>query len=265
MDIITFASQLEQELKASKTGDENMLVATSKMLNQVMEVVRQLRQAVITYRFKDKHEEVTFFKEVKPVLLSQYYFYKSKFSLVLFDTYRDRESRLDNYYQHLQKMEHYVTQHQAFYAYCMSGATSKDQAYFVRNNHYLEFLDTDDQFSTGYDHILARFLAMELERDYVKDAIQSLEREASQQPGILTWTASKVALVELVYALYSVGCFNQGNAELKQIVALVEGVFNINLGHYNRTFSEIRIRKSGQTNFLDHLKDRLLDLMNDFD
>ncbi|PZR03136.1 MAG: tetracycline regulation of excision, RteC, partial [Flavobacterium psychrophilum] len=35
--------------------------------------------------------------------------------------------------------------------------------------------------------------------------------------------------------------------------------FSVELGNYARVFSEIRIRKSGQANFIDHIKEKYLE------
>jgi hypothetical protein len=69
----------------------------------------------------------------------------------------------------------------------------------------------------------------------------------------LTWTGSESALVELAYALYKSGAFNDGQAELKNIVQLLESAFRVPMENAPRTFQEIRNRKSGPTIFIDKL------------
>ncbi len=80
----------------------------------------------------------------------------------------------------------------------------------------------------------------------------------------LSWTGSKVELVELVYALDAAGCFNHGDATIKEIVTYIEIMFNIDLGDYYHTFMEIRSRKNG-TAFLDKLIKVLNDRMEEAD
>jgi RteC protein len=69
----------------------------------------------------------------------------------------------------------------------------------------------------------------------------------------LLWTGSESALVELAYALYKSGAFNNGQAELKNIVKLLENAFRVPMENAPRTFQEIRNRKSGPTIFIDKL------------
>ncbi|QEC70285.1 hypothetical protein FRZ67_18990 [Panacibacter ginsenosidivorans] len=52
---------------------------------------------------------------------------------------------------------------------------------------------------------------------------------------------------------------------VKDIAQLLEAVFGIDLGNYYRTFQEIRIRKSGRTNYLDQLKATLIRYMDETD
>jgi Asp-tRNA(Asn)/Glu-tRNA(Gln) amidotransferase C subunit len=80
-----------------------------------------------------------------------------------------------------------------------------------------------------------------------------------------TWTGSKVALIELLYALHTEGVFNNGTSDLKDIAEYFENVFNIDLGQYHRAFLEIRMRKSDQTKFLNALKEKLVKRMENTD
>ena len=68
-----------------------------------------------------------------------------------------------------------------------------------------------------------------------------------------------------MYALQRKGCFNNGQAEIKEIAEFFEQTMDIDLGNYYRTFQEIRIRKSGRTNFLDQLKTVLIQYMDEVD
>jgi len=79
------------------------------------------------------------------------------------------------------------------------------------------------------------------------------------------WTGSKVALIELIYALHTEGVFNQGASELKEVATFFEEAFEVDLGQFNRTFLEIRARKSERTKFLNTLKEKLILRMDDAD
>jgi hypothetical protein len=80
----------------------------------------------------------------------------------------------------------------------------------------------------------------------------------------MTWTGSKIDLVELIYAWEEIGCFNHGNVNIKELVAYIEVIFNIDLGDYYGTFREMRNRVN-QTAFLDKLIKVLKDRMDEVD
>jgi hypothetical protein len=80
----------------------------------------------------------------------------------------------------------------------------------------------------------------------------------------MTWTGNKVDLVELIYAWEKVGCFNHGHVNIKEIVAYIEIIFNIDLGDYYHTFLEMRNRAS-RTAFLNKLIKFLNDRMDEVD
>jgi predicted nucleic-acid-binding protein len=82
---------------------------------------------------------------------------------------------------------------------------------------------------------------------------------------LLQWTDSKVALVEFIYALYAGKCFNKGDISLKDIAFCCETLFNIEIGDFYRIFLEIRNRKKNRTQFLDKLKEKITQMMDELD
>lgn len=81
----------------------------------------------------------------------------------------------------------------------------------------------------------------------------------------LFWTGSKTDLIELIYALQSSGVVNSGTADIKELAAVCEQIFNIELGNYYHTFIEIRSRKCNNTKFLDKMKESLLKRIAELD
>jgi len=79
------------------------------------------------------------------------------------------------------------------------------------------------------------------------------------------WTGSKVALIELIYALHAEGVFNNGTTDLKETAKFFEETFEIDLGQFHRTFFEMRARKSERTKFLNSLRDTLVRRMDEVD
>lgn len=267
MNILTFSDGLQKRLQEiNDAPEDDVLIRTGKKLTAVRNLILELKQFTCNYVFNDVQEEIAFYKETKPVLLSQYFYHKKIFDLQVFDSFKDKKSRTKNYYRVLESMLSFAQKNQNFYQYCLSGSTSFDKHYFTRNFHTSANIETDDRFSTGYDTMLSKMLAYELVKKHIMELLKKNDDDSPHsQIQTLTWTGAKTDLVELIYALHAVGAFNNATMEVRNIVEAFEAIFNIDLGNYYRTFLSIRIRKTGQTAFLEHLKQRLIQRINEIE
>lgn len=267
VDIITFAGQLQSRVKeridALDTAQDDLL-RIGHLLSFMRSIIEELKVFTSKYSFADEAEEIRFFKESKPVLVSQYFYYRKIFNIRLSDSFKDAKSRQAHYHQLLQKLEQFVKKNEAFYEYCMTSSSYLDRLYFTRSKQETRSINHDTQFTTGYDTTLARILANELLKKHILSALQRTRTE-TEEGVVLTWTGPKASLIELIYALHSVEVFNKGKADIKLIASAFETLFNISLGNYYRVMQEIRIRKSGQTNFLDHLKEKLQKRIDEYE
>ena len=162
-----------------------------------------------------------------------------------------------------------------FYRYYRSGAIHLDAAYFVRGQpdteQYLEtfYYERDPLFSTNADFKVAKIMANDMLQAYLLSELELLDNYIQKAgntsfPKVkLTWTGSKTDLIELIYALDTEGCFNNGKIPLIQIAAYFESVFNVDLGNnIARNFYDMRIRNQ-PTPFLDRLRDEIRKRMDD--
>lgn len=268
-DIKTYCEHLQENLKVQldTIGFEapDAISKASKCMVVVSEAINKLKAFVHDYSFRTTEEEINFFKGTKPVLLSQYYYYKNLFSIIINEPF-DGSTALHNYYSNqLNKLQQFIKANAEFYRYCLSNSTDLDEKYFIRSGSSLKSPDIDTQFSTGHDNTLARILACQLTKDYLTGLIHNLDKGLGDRSTNLKWTGTKSALIELIYAIHSVDTVNEGRADIKQIADSFESLFNISLGNYYRLFQEIRQRKSSQTTFLDLMKVRFIQRMNELD
>ena len=101
------------------------------------------------------------------------------------------------------------------------------------------------------------------------DRLEKLRENLIQdifQPGDngLVFTAPKVYLNELGYAMKAHGSFNNGNAPVSKILSALGKMANVDLGNTSRTFQQILARKMGYTKYLDSLKLSLHERIDDF-
>lgn len=88
---------------------------------------------------------------------------------------------------------------------------------------------------------------------------------SSQKPLIphIGWRAKISDLVELVYALYHIGCF--GDVKLKDVFLTFEQMSGIEAIHFSHVFGRMRIRKGDRCTFLRMLKENLEKVMEEYD
>lgn len=115
-------------------------------------------------------------------------------------------------------------------------------------------------------------LAYDMLEIYLHQRLQDVERtevietsRASLPDNPFRWTGTKVAAIELGYAIYAAGVLNNGNADIKEIMTYIEASFKIDLGDYYRAYLTIRERKRDRTAFLNSLIEKLLRKMDEND
>ena len=130
--------------------------------------------------------------------------------------------------------------------------------------------ESDPKFTTSHDFKVARIIANDMLEVYLKEELDRLKRTEPDEHKIfapkvkLNWTDSKASLIELIYALYYKGSFNNGQADIKEIAKYFEVVFNTDLGDVYRSYLEIKNRNA-RTKFLSGLQNLLNDKMNESD
>jgi hypothetical protein len=268
--------KLTQQLNHIALEEPQILQQTRLSIDAAKDAMNELRTLSCTHAFASTNEEIHFFKTVKPRIYSKLIYYLKVFSL---ETRRPNGSRKDEeqfLFKEMQKLNHFFENNISFYQYYRTGASYLDEQYFLRGAQDLylsldpQYFNADPNFSSPQDYRLSKLLANEQMRVYIDNALLKVNQHdaaavhASLTP-LLNWTGSKTALIELLYALQSSGVFNNGAADVKQIAICLQETFNVELGNYYRTFQEIRIRKGSRTNFLEQLKERLVQRMDETD
>lgn len=246
-------------------------------LKLINEAIQELKKLIVDYTFPDEKEEIHFFKHVKPKF-SSLLIYHSRVALI--ELKKPAGSLKDirkHYEKELLLIRIFHDHHVQLSEYLRSDGTFLDSKLFVRGSSDLPYhysttaVDTDTRFSTHYDYVVARIQANERLRGYLLKSLHDLEVrpqvcDALGDKKEITWTGSKVYLIELIYALYESGQINHGSAGVIEIASQVEAFFQVKLGNVYRTFQEVRQRKKdSRTKFLDLMRERLEHRMDEMD
>lgn len=270
--------KLKSQLLELESEQLNVMCRAKRSVLLASQTMAELKDWVKANTFPDQDEEIHFFKSVKPKF-SALLVYHSE--ILRIETHRPmgKDKTVKKYLsKEIAKLKDYAAHNRDFYRYHLTGDTYLDDKYFVRGayDHAVDahtiHPERDPEFSTSHCFILATFLANDMLQGYLYDALARVGSEACSESfarklsGLkLVWTGPKAALIELMYGLQTAGVFNESKADIKQIAAVFQSVFNVELGDYYRTYQAIRIRKKNRTSFIDSLKDTLVQRMDDTD
>jgi len=273
----TLMSELEHQLKSIHSETEEPILYAEQAIKRLITILEKLKTAFLNHQFKNKLEEIDFFRNVKPQFAAKLIYYNDIYNIETNKPFGSKKAIRKYYNAELTKLETYFTENVEFYKYYRTGNRNLDNKYFIRGKHDVRhtldsfYFQADHRFSTSHDYKVARILANDSIKIYLETEISKLDNKenpnttATPLPKTQKWTGSKVALVELIYALHTEGVFNNGASELKEVTTFFESVLDVDLGQFNRTFLEIRSRKSERTKFLNTLKEKLILRMNDAD
>ena len=271
-------SKINTEIEISCIDNDLSSDKAIYMINFIRPLFEELRQFIHNYNFLNDDEEIEFFKNIKPFILSKLIYYNDIYLLELRKPNGSKEVLKEHYKKKQTAIVDFCASNLDFYQYHRSKATHLDKYYFLRGHenyklcHNCSMLDKDPLFSTCCDHRVAKMLAYDMLEIYLQQKLQNVEKEdiietrrASLPDDALLWTGSKRALIELIYALEANGDFNRGNASLKEIAEYFEIIFHIEIGDLYHAYLEMRGRKINRTRYLDTLQKNLLRRMDEND
>lgn len=268
-------SNAEEQLQIISLEIEDTIKRSEASIELILVALEQLKAVVINEKF-NQTEEIKFFKETKPQLLSKLIYHNKVYKIEMKKP-QGGDKVLRKYYNiELDKLKRYFDYELEFYRYYRSNSTYLDHKYFVRGKHDIKlsldtfYFEADHRFTTTHDYKVAKIIANDQIQVYLESELFNLERKQNSHqkaqvvPKIkITWTANKTALIELIYGLHTQDAFDNGKADIKQIAEYFETIFNIDLGDYYRSYLEMRNRKANPTKFLDSMKENLLKRMEE--
>lgn len=238
-------SKINAEIETSCIDSDISSDKALYMINFIRPLFEELREFIHQYTFQDANEEILFFKDIKPFILSKLIYFNDIYLLELRKPNGSKEVLKEYYKKKQTAITEFCNANLDFYQYYRSKATHLDRYYFLREHenyklcHNCGMFDKDPLFSTCYDHKVAKMLAYDMLEIYLQQRLQDVEKQevieisrASLPDNPFKWTAPKIAAIELGYAIYAAGVLNDGNADIKEIMTYIEASFKIDLGDY---------------------------------
>ena len=262
--------KLEAEIKDLEIETDCPIQRLEAVIPIIIHCISEVKEYVLNKGFKNIEEEIHFFKNLKPTIVSKLIFYNAIYKI---EKKKPNDAKAIRKYikEELKKLKKYFDNNLEFYKYYRTKNSFIDEKLFVRGKHDIKlsldtvYFETDHRFSTSHDYKAAKIIANDLIQLYLEDQLNnySYSNQKKSNSSALNWTGNKTALTELIYALYSQGVF--GNADIKVIAKTFESTFNISLGDFYHTFMKLKSRKINRTKFLDSLRDALIRKMDEED
>ncbi|WP_203256883.1 RteC domain-containing protein [Hyunsoonleella ulvae] len=227
--------ELEQKIKTLNSENDDIFFISEKGVEFCKYTLEELRRWVVSNGFLSNEEEISFYKSIKPKVLSKLIYFVENFNIESKRPKTDTKAQTKYYNNYINTLQEYFTNNQEFFYYFKRGATHLDEQYFLTKNAKVrlnkedyQFL-TDQNFSTSHCSTLATIIAYEKLIIKLKIEISKLKTGIKmkgiynpfQKESNLNWTGNKTDLIELIYALHSSGSINSGAADIKGVMQIL--------------------------------------------
>lgn len=269
---ISYFAEFESEYQALKNASDDVLAVSLEIIQYIEKKLKEIYLWLKTHVFVSMAEEIHFFKELKPRLVSKLIYYKALLKLTSTAPQTKKDKR-KQYEKLLADIERYTAHNREFYEYYLSRSSHKDEDHFVRRSYkdIIQYdcclINFDSKLSTSHDFNLATIMANELLALHLERKLDELDGKApfakTATDFKFNWTGSKVDLTEIVYGFQASGCINNGNVDLKELAVFLGRMFNVEIdSNLYGNYSDIKGRKVSKTKFLDTMSDKLVEKMD---
>lgn len=265
----TLVEKLETQLLRLKAQTHDFVELSESAIGLCDIVMDTLRKEVLQNGFESDTDEIYFFKHIKPRVNSKLFFYTEVFDIESSRPEGGKKLQVKFLQDKSKEICNYLNANKAFHQYYKRSRTDFDHIYFIRGNVDSRIhkdsihAHANPKFSTGYDYTLAKIMAYEQLKKYIRNEIRKLKGN-EEFVSNLYWTNPNIDALEIVYSLFLAKAINNGKASRIEIARAFEKMFNIKFKDIYGTFKEMRGR-SEQITFLNHLIEILQKRMDDMD
>ncbi|MBB6108688.1 RteC protein [Mucilaginibacter lappiensis] len=272
--------QLEQDLEQLYFQSNEPLQRLTNALKLIRQALSKLKDEVTANPFKDKHDQVNFFKYTKPSFYQWQIYYTELYTIETGFPFGDTDKQTDYLAQELHYIERFFQQYAFLYQYYKLDADELDNLYFIRGEEIQSVLlpavpDVNPGFATSGDYLFSKFMAFDKLKEWVIEKMLYLKHnpanplQLNSEPDDMKWTGDTINLAEIGIGIYHTKQLNNGTATLSDIFRWLEEKFRVKIGIPSKRLSELRRRKRlSRTKYLDEMKENVvqkLDKEDEFD
>ena len=169
-----YLDEIEKQIKKIERDEKNEIAKSTQILTFLESKLEELKSFIVRYNFKTEDEEILFFKELKPKIISKLIYYISVYKIEI-NRPKGSCSTVETYLlTELDRLKHYFERNIEIYHYYRTGCTNFDKIYFLRDrdsdipvNIACFYFELDVRFSTGYDYKIAKIIANDFFELYI--------------------------------------------------------------------------------------------------
>lgn len=141
----------------------------------------ELRVEMMGYKFESLVEEIYFFKNIKPLFISELKYYHRLYHAELFMPSEEKVFLRKYWERQLQLIDDFINGNREFYNYYKSGVTNLDNNYFTQQRFKgkpfiaLKINFESQELTSSHDHILSSIIAYERFKEYVVERMNGIE------------------------------------------------------------------------------------------
>ncbi len=227
-------TSLNEQLNFTNLEIDDPIERSENAIDMIVNSIEKLKIVFEKEKNKSQELEIEFFKNIKPKFTSKLIYYNAIYKIETKKPHGGERIIKKYLNNELEKLKRYFDSNLDFYRYYRTGSNYLDIKYFTRGKFDIKlaldsfYFEADHTFSTSHDFKVAKIMAHDLIQVYLEDKLLVLEnREPKEKSQVSTkikqnWTGSKVALIELLYALHTEGVFNNGTSDLKDVAEYFE-------------------------------------------
>ena len=264
VNYINYFNEFEKEYELLKNTSDDVLIISLEIIQYIEKKLKEIHKWLKKHVFLSVQEEIYFFKELKPKMVSKLLFYKELLKLEA-SLPPSKKKKRKHYEELLTAIHQYVTTNKEFYEYYRSRSSHKDEDHFVRHSYkdiikydcYL--INYDSKLSTSHDYNVATIIANDMFTSHLENKLEELNSNnpTTYNPmnNKITWTGTKVDMAEMIYGLYYKNMLNDGKADIKEIAKALCFAFNIEIDDKTlyRCLQDIKRRSPIKAVFLQNL------------
>lgn len=156
--------ELEEEIGIRYIDNGDQISLCESMIEITLQKLTKLKRFINENEFKTIEDEIIFFKELKPKIVSKLIYYNAIYKIEMKKPHGGQRIIKKYLNNELAKLKRFFDNNLEFYKYYRTNSTYLDEKYFVRGKFDIKlsldtfYFESDHSFSTSHDYKVAKVI-----------------------------------------------------------------------------------------------------------